>query len=129
MLKKLTTVILSSLLVVLLCMPLVSAWASYASATLKFGQASVTSGEVGLSTQALYSGDNTTTSDQGGSVDFLCHAAYYTSVYTLEQKFTIEKNGNRKSVIEKQKMLSKYKIIIRSCGYCKETASGSVKLQ
>lgn len=129
MLKKITTGFLCGLLTILLTMPLVSAWSSYASVSLPYGQASVTSGEVGLSKSAYYEGENTTTSDQGFSVDFRCMAAYYTSLYTVEHTFQIEKHGPKKGWYEHQDISSKFKLRVQSGGMCKETARGSVELQ
>lgn len=129
MLKKLSTILLSSSMVILLTIPVVSAWSSYASITLQEGQASVTSGEVGLSTQAEFYGENNTRSDVGFAVNFRCMAAYYTSLYTQEKSFTIAKHESPKYHLEKQDIISKYKIRVQSGGPCKELGFGSVQLK
>lgn len=124
MTKKFTTIILSSLLVTLLGMPMVSAWATSASTSLLYGESYSTSGEVGLSKKARFSATNTSAQNY---IDVDCYAAYYTSLYTNEYEFSLPK-GKTKSYDEPQDIISKYKIRLCTSGACKETGNGTVKI-
>lgn len=125
MLKKLTTIFVSSMLVMFLGMPFVSAWATSASVSLTYGKSCVTSGEVGLSTKAQFYAINTSNKNY---IDVDCYAAYYTSLYTNEYEFSLAK-GQYRTHDEPQDITSKYKIRICSSGACTETGRGTVTIK